>query len=197
MQLLKFKIIMPLVLLAAPLCAQTNNGLQLLVTGGVFAPQDDGIEAVYGDGPQLNVALGISVGKTGRLRLGGSYFEQDGNPFFDIPDFDGGNLADLRLTGLAMTLETHALTRGWPRIYFGAGVDYLFARERISGLRDATGRSVGAHFAVTPELKLSTRLRLVSEVRYRFLEVNFRAGDQRYEFDLSGTNLSMGLAYTF
>jgi len=184
---------------AVPAHSQSVRNWEFIAIGGVFVPQDDAIDDTYGQGPQGNVALGIPVGGRARMLVGLSYFREKGNPFLDGTSrvFNGNDTATLTFSNLSLALETHALTGGWPRIYLGAGIDYVFAKDALIGLADGTGRSVGAHFSVKPQIKLADKLALVTAVQYQLLEINFKSANQRYKFDLSGTSLMAGLSYTF
>ncbi len=177
------------------LLSQIDKSAQLMLLGGIFAPQDDQIQNIYGDSPAGQLSLAFPLGQTGRIRFGANLFRASGDPFFDFDDFDAGQAAHLLMVDLSFTLESHALTKRSPLLYFGIGIDYVFSKEEIAGVADGNGRTVGAHVSFMPEIKLSRRVSFVSEARYRFLEVDFRSGRRRYQFDLSGANLLFGLGY--
>ncbi|MFQ5649952.1 MAG: hypothetical protein ACE5IY_08415 [bacterium] len=186
-----------LLMLPAQGFAQNGGRWQVMAVGGVFSPAEDEIQNIYGDGVAGEFALALPLGASGRLKLGLDRFQRDGDPFYKADDFNAGNAADLSLTGISLALQSHALTRSFPRLYFGAGIDYVFGREEIAGQKASTGGAIGAHVAVMPEIRLNSRLSLLAEARYRFLEMTFKNGRDRYRFDLSGASLLLGLGYRF
>lgn len=184
-------------ILPCQLAAQNDTAWQLSTLGGVFAPNQTELQSIYGNGFAGSLQAAVKIGASGRLQAGFDRFQRRGDPFYRSAEFDAGNAAELTLTGLSFTLQSHALTRGYPRLYFGAGLDYVFAREKIREQGVSKGQTVGAHFSLTPELRLSRRLFLVANASYRFIEVTFKNDRSRYTFDLSGTSLLVGLAFAF
>ena len=177
--------------------AQIGDQWQIFVLGGVFSPVNDEIQNVYGDGPTAHFALASALGQRGRIKLAVNYFNQNGDPFYRSVDFVADNAGELTLTGASLSLETNPLTNKYPHLYFGAGVDYVFGKESITGLADGDGNGIGAHLSFIPEFQISQRLSLVVDATYRFLEIKFKSGRNRYQFDLSGANLTIGLGYNF
>lgn len=185
-----------ILILPSVLLGQTN-GLQLMALGGVFSPSDDEIQNVYGDGPSGKLALSVTLSEISRLKIATDLFKQNGDPFYQSDDFNAGDAADLSLTSISLAVEVHPLTPGYPRLYFGAGVDYVFAKEEIVGQKTGDGGAVGAHFSIIPEIRLGNNLSLLAEISYRFLEITFKSDRDRYKFNLSGANLLIGLGYYF
>ncbi|NIR47312.1 hypothetical protein GWO43_02405 [candidate division KSB1 bacterium] len=173
--------------------AQSNQPWQVSALGGVFSPADDELQNVYGDAAVAKLAVGTPIGQWGRLRFATDYFNRDGDPFYQSKDFDAGDAGELTLTGISLSLQTNPLTTGYPRLYFGAGVDYVFAKEEIIGQDTGDGSAIGAHVSFTPEFRISQRLIFVTEASYRFLEITFKSGRERYQFNLSGARLLIGL----
>lgn len=196
MSKLRTCILVALSILPSLLLGQAK-GLQLMALGGVFSPSDDEIQNVYGDGPSGKLALAVTLSEISRLKIATDLFKQNGDPFYQSDDFNAGDAADLSLTAISLAVEVHPLTPGYPRLYFGAGVDYVFAKEEIIGQKTGNGGSVGAHFSIIPEIRLGNHLSLLAEVSYRFLEITFKSDRDRYEFNLSGANLLIGLGYDF
>ncbi|MCH8874098.1 hypothetical protein IH824_15230 [candidate division KSB1 bacterium] len=195
---MKLKIIALLTcLFPLQLIAQSNNGWQLIALGGVFTPIDEEIQNIYGDAPLGKIVLSSPLGKQGRLKFGVNSFNRSGDPFYQSPDFNAGNVADLTLTGVSLSLETNPLTSGHPIVRLGAGIEYVFGKERIVEQKSGTGRAVGAHLSLTPEFPISKRVSFFAEASYRFLEITFKRDRDRYKFDLSGANLLVGLGYKF
>lgn len=188
---------MAVVLTLIPLMtfAQEGSRWQLLVLGGVFSPADDEIQNVYGTPMTGKVALTMPLGELGRMRIAGTYLERRGDPFYQTPDFFAGDASELTLKGVSFTIESRARTAKNPRIYFGVGVDYVFARERITGLNGSKGEAIGAHLVLTPEVELTKTVALIGEVGYQFLQITFKSGRNRYRFNLSGARLLAGLAF--
>jgi len=191
------KILILINLVPLQLFGQTNNRWQLIVLGGVYSPIDDEIQNVYGDGPTGEFALAAPVGRSGRLKFGASFFTRKGDPFYKSDDFDAGDAGELTLAGPSLSFETHVLTAGYPRLYFGAGVDYVFGREEITGQETGNGEAIGAHISLTPEFRLSNRILFLAEASYRFLEITFKSGRDRYRFNLSGASLLVGFSFKF
>ncbi len=184
-------------LLPCHVTAQNRSDWQISTLAGVFSPNQTELQNVYGNGFAGSVTAAVGIGSSGRLQVGLDRFQRRGDPFYNSEDFNAGDAAELSMTGLSFTLQSHALTRNYPRLYFGAGLDYVFARESIREQEMSTGQAVGAHLSIAPEIRLSQRLHLVARATYRFLEVTFKNDRSRYTFDLSGTNLLIGLGYSF
>ncbi|MFQ6113312.1 MAG: hypothetical protein ACE5NG_04380 [bacterium] len=179
------------------LFGQDEPRFQLIALGGVFSPIDNEIQNIYGGGPTGQIALAASVGEYGRVKFGGNFFNRSGDPFYQSRDFDAGDPAELTLTGLSLSLEANPLTAGYPRLYFGAGVEYVFGKEEITGQESGDGGAIGARLSVTPEFRLSQRISFIAEAGYRFLELTFKSDRDRYRFNLSGASLLLGLGYNF
>lgn len=195
---MKLKIIVLLAcLFPLHLNAQSKNDWQLIALGGVFTPANEEIQNIYGDAPLGKIVLSSPLGKQGRLNFGVNSFNRSGDPFYQSPDFNAGNAADLRLTGVSLSLATNPLTSGHPIVRLGAGIEYVFARERIVAQKSGIGRAVGAHLSLTSEFPFSTRISFFAEASYRFLEITFKRDRDRYKFDLSGANLLVGFGYKF
>ncbi|MFQ5677738.1 MAG: hypothetical protein ACE5G1_17750, partial [bacterium] len=122
---------------------------------------------------------------------------RSGDPFYKSPDFDAGNAANLSLTGFSLTLENNSSAHDFPMLRLGAGIDYVFGKETITGQASSTGQSIGGHISLTPEFPISHRISFFAEAGYRFLELTFRHERDRFKFNLSGANLLIGLGYNF
>ncbi|MFQ5639277.1 MAG: hypothetical protein ACE5IR_14940 [bacterium] len=182
--------------LPVQLFSQSEAGYKLLALGGVFSPSDDEIRNIYGDALLGKVELAAPLSPFSRLRLGANVFSRNGDPFYQSGDFNAGDVADLTLKGVSLSLETNPFRKNKTQVqlYFGAGVDYVFANEEILGRETGDGSAIGAHISVTPEFPLSQRVSFVAEASYRWLEITFKSGRNRYKFNLSGASLLIGLA---
>lgn len=180
----------------APLTAfaQSDGRWQVIVLGGVFAPVEDDLQDTYGTGLTGKLAFSGPLGSRARLKLAADYFQHAGDPFFASDDFIPDDVGELTVVGGSLSLEACALASRYSRLYFGAGVDYVYGRETIFDDR-SDGSDIGAHISFSPEFRFSKLASFVAEAHYRFLEIHFKNGNQRYQFNLSGPSLLVGLAF--
>ncbi len=190
-----FSFIFSLFLIPCCVFSQDVGRWQLVALGGAFSPSDDEIQNIYGASFTGKVAVTAPLGKRGRIRIGGSFLERKGDPFYQSRDFYLPDAGQLSLRGASLTFETRARSANNPRLYLGAGVDYVFGREKINGLDASTGGAIGAHVSLTPEIDLTSTLAFTAEISYEFLELTFRNGRNRYKFNLSGARMLAGLAF--
>ncbi len=179
--------------------AQNPDGRrwQLFALGGAFSPSNDALQSIYASSFTGKVALSTRLGERGRLQLGLQMSQRKGDPFYNSAGFDAGNAATLRQTGLSLLAETDLLTPNYPKLYLGAGIEYLFARETITEQPAGRGNNVGAILSVSPELRIAGHLLLLSQINYRFVEMTFRSDRTRYRFNLSGVSILVGVGYNF
>ena len=181
----------------ASLLGQTEDRWQLHFLTGVYSPSEDEMQNVYGDGITGKIVFTSPIGEHGRLKFSGNYFGLKGDPFYRSRDFDAGDAGKLTLGGFSFTLETSAKSASNPKLYFGAGIDYLFGREKIIGIKASHGEAIGMHLSISPHIKLSNKIAFVAEASYQFQEITFKESKNRYHLNLSGANLLFGLAYLF
>jgi hypothetical protein len=115
----------------------------------------------------------------------------------DPIDFDAGNAGRLEIVPISLSVETTGASGGNTRVFIGVGLDGIWVREKINGLPEANGASIGAHLHARPEFRLRGPFTLVTEARLQFANVTLRSGRNRYEFDLNGVSLMAGLGYRF
>ncbi len=180
-----------------PWQAQTQDAdaFQLHLLGGTFSPGNDELQNIYGNGFSGKIALATDIGTKGRLKLGLSRLRRAGDPFYDSPDFYAGDASTLTLYDAILSVETDFLTPGYPKLYFGVGVNYASAKETLIGQPDSKGSNLGASLSISPEVRLVEHFLLIAEVGYRFLEMPFKSGRNRYQFDLSGASFMLGIGY--
>ena len=183
------------ILAPTKLLGQNEDNWQIIVAAGAHSPSEEEIQNIYGGGFIGTVGFAMPLGELGRIQFRASHVRHKGDPFYRLADFNAGEAAKLTLTGLSFTIETR--TRGVenPRLHFGFGVGYVFAREKIVRVDSNNGSSIGAHISLAPEIRVSEKLSIMAEASYQLLEVTFTSGRDRYQFDLNGASLLMGLVY--
>lgn len=179
------------------LFGQSDDRWQLIVLSGVHAPAAREVQNMYGSAPLLQLAAAVPLGERGRLRLTANHYRRAGDPYYEAEDFAAGDAGELVLTGVSLNIETRGPTARNPRLFVGAGVVYVFGREKIRGLATSHGDGLGVCAALAPEVRLSRKISLAAEAGFRLLEVTFQNGRDRYRFNLSGGSLLIGLAVHF
>lgn len=170
---------------------------QILGFGGVYWPIQDEVQNVYGSAPHWQLTLVAPLSDGGRLRVGGSHMRRAGDPYFGTQDFNAGDVATLSLTGLSMLLELSSKAAHNPRLHVGAGLLYYFGAEEIMGHEDASGDGLGAVFSLSPEFQVTPRLIVALQTSLNLINVNFRRARQRYDLNMSGAAISLGVGYRF
>ena len=113
-----------LFLVPGHLLAQSDGRWQLVALGGMFSPSDDEIQNIYGASLTGKVAVTAPLGKRGRIRIGGSFLERKGDPFYRSRDFYLPDAGQLSLRGASMTFETRARSaKNQSNHVFGLEVD--------------------------------------------------------------------------
>ncbi len=182
--------------LVSGLHAQARQRPNLTFLGGMFSPSDDEIQNIYGGAWTAHATVPVPLNPRTRLKLGGHVVHTHGDPFYRTDDFAAGEVATLRLAGGTLGLEANPFDPlRYPKLYFGAGVDYVFGRETIRGQPAATGQSVGAHLSAAAEFRLNAALLLAVQAQYGFLNLPFRSGRNRFKFNLSGAAVLAGLGF--
>ncbi len=174
-----------------------EGGWQVQILGGMFAPFDEEVQNIYGSAPSLEVALMTPVGRSSRARIWTSFTGRKGDPYYLTDDFYAGNVAELRWFNVGLWLETSSPRAVHPKVFVGGGMYYVFGREKITRVSNNRGDGLGVLLGVTTDFPLSRRLSLAMQANFRFQEMVFRQRKNRYRFNLSGGNVSMGFAYWF
>jgi len=176
--------------------AQENANWQAGFTIGPHSLVNDEMQNIYGNGLSGKLSLTTALHEKARLRVSVSRFNRDGDPFFRSPDFDAGDISNLKIIDFGIGFEVASSIR-YPRVNLGAGLNYVLAKEAIVGQSDSNGSDIGAHVYLSPEIQIRGPLLLVFDLSYRFLEMTFKNNRDRYTFDLSGASLLAGVGYIF
>lgn len=177
--------------------AQLDSRWQVFVMGGIYSPIEEEVENIYGSSFQGLLALSSPLGDFGRMKVVADFLQTKGDPYYRNKDFRAGDAATLSLRSVALLIETSGRSANNPRLFLGAGLVYAVAREKIVGVSSNPGDGIGVQFAVAPEVRLLSRISLVADAAYRFLQLTFRNDKDRYRLNLSGGSLKFGLAYHF
>jgi len=184
---------------AGPLPLQRATRLE--ARGQVTAFFDDDLDATYGLLPGGELGASWALGHFSRVLVSLGYGATTGDPYHDVPDFDAGEVARLRVVPLTVGLRLASPNEGPVHLVCGAAVQAAWFAERLpigetdGSLQDLDGRGLGLLFTLGPEWWLQGGRQVLSlDLALGGPSGEVHGGTHRHDVDLRSFQLRLGYA---
>lgn len=170
---------------------------------GVFIPLHDDIKEIYGSIFTLSGQYCLNMSSYMDLLGSIGYIKRSGDPYYDIPTFSSGKSSTIRITPLEVSVRRRVVLMRSPSgfvsrgLYFGVGVNYILAREKIPGILSAKGGNFGVQILAGPQIFFTENLAFEAEAKLLLNEVNMKYENEKYSINLSGLVIRIGLSWYY
>lgn len=176
------------------------------VTLGGLMFLDDDIDETYGTMPIVGLRIARQLDKYAEAYFDVQHGSDSGNPFYDTPDFRSGKETSLRVIPIGFGLRINASTHKNFKFYFGIGLRYVWAGEKVpwnpyasgSGDREYSGWGWGSRMLIGPEWRDSAgKMAYGVELAFGPLDVETERGGWNRVIDLSGPDTRAYVSFLF
>ncbi len=170
---------------------------------GVFIPLHDDIKEIYGGTFALGGRYCLNMGNNIDFLGSIGYIKRSGDPYYDVPTFSPDKCSTIRIVPLEVNVRRRVVLMKSPAgfvsrgVYFGGGVNYILAREKIPGILSAKGGNFGVQIIAGPQVFFTKNLAFEAEAKLLLNEVTMKYENEEYSINLSGLVIRAALSWYY
>ncbi|MBD3182331.1 hypothetical protein GF312_08570 [Candidatus Poribacteria bacterium] len=177
------------------------DGVTLLT--GIYYPLQGEVKDIYGGAFAIGGQYCFNMSRSIDLLGAVSLIKSDGDPYYDDPTFSSDRLSNIQLVPFELSIRQRIafmkslqgfVTRG---LYFGGGINYIRAREKVADMFTTNGGDFGIHLFVGPQVFFTNNLAFDGEIKLIMNGVDMRDSNNEYSMNLSGLVIRAGLSWYY
>ena len=146
----------------------------------------------------------VGIGERTRFLLSAGYGRSTGNPYYDLPVFEGESTNELELFPVQAGLRANISQHPRLRVYLGAALVVAWARESVPEeivggalrTREFEGIGQGTRFTLSPEWRSASGGHSAGlELGFSFLHADLDAAGRRHGADLGDISLRLKMGW--